>query len=176
MVNPRQQLDGIANVVIGGVETPYQVVMITRQLLDHRVLPAAISYIATFTPDMATVVAQSVEVAAPGARRNIIDSWIIPQPEATRLTQHSFIEAGLADLNGPEIDGYGKLLGHGWLLQHFTPEELSASEPASPMASVKAVQANGDILVACRVTPTTQPSVEHVFTEHNARHIRTIET
>lgn len=29
-------------------------VMITRQLLDHRVLPAAISYIARFTPDMAT--------------------------------------------------------------------------------------------------------------------------
>lgn len=43
--------------------------MITRQLLDHRVLPAAISYIARFTPDMATVVAQSVEVAAPGAKR-----------------------------------------------------------------------------------------------------------
>ena len=163
------------NVVIGGVETPYQVIMITRQLLDHRVLPAAISYIARFTPDMATVVPQSVEVAAPGAGRNIIDSWIIPQPEATRLTQHSFVEAGLADLNGPEIDGYGKLLGHGWLLQQFTPEGLAAGDPDSPMASFKAVQENSDILVASRVTPSTQPSVEHVFSEQNARHIRTIE-
>ncbi len=163
------------NVLIGGVETPYQVVMITRQLLDHRVLPAAISYVARYTPDMQSVVPQSVEVAAPGAKRNVIDSWIIPQPDATRLTQHSFVEAGLADLNGPEIEGYGKLLGHGWLLQQFTPEGLSTSEPASPMASFKAVQENGDILVACRLTPLTEASVQHVFTEHNARHIRIVE-
>src|SRR5690348_2945295 len=108
--------------LIGGVETPYQVVAITRQLLNHRVLPAAISYLARYREEVAVLVAPSIEVAAPDARRNVIDNWIIPQPEPTRVTRRSFVEAGLADLNGPEIEGYGKLLGHGWLLKKLTPE------------------------------------------------------
>ncbi|HEY8691975.1 MAG TPA: hypothetical protein VIR57_04460, partial [Chloroflexota bacterium] len=103
--------------LVAGVETPYQVVAITKQLLDHRVLPAAISYLARSLEEVAVLVAPSIEVAGPDSRRNVIDNWIIPQPEPTRLTRRSFVEAGLADLNGPEIAGYGKLLGHGWLLK-----------------------------------------------------------
>jgi len=88
--------------IAGGVETPYQVVASTRQLLNRRVLPAAISYAARYREEIGVLVAPSVEVAAPDAKRPVIDNWIIPQPEATRLTRRSFVEAGLADLNGPE--------------------------------------------------------------------------
>src|SRR5579862_7076495 len=113
--------------LIGGVQTPYQVVAITKLLLDRRVLPAAISYAARYREEVGVLVALSVEAAAPDAKRNVIDNWIIPQPEPARITRRSFVEAGLADLNGPDIEGYGKLIGHGWLLKQFTPETLNAT-------------------------------------------------
>jgi len=163
------------NALVGGVQTPYQVVVITRQLLDHRVLPAAISYLVQYTQDMGTLVAQSVEVAAPDAQRNVTDYFIVPQPEAARLTRRSFVEAGLADLNGPEIEGYGKVLGHGWLLQQFTPEGLAANEPGSAMDTFRSLQKNGDILVACRLTNLTASSVHQVFEQHGVRGITTVE-
>src|SRR5579862_2051503 len=129
--------------LIGGVQTPYQVVAITKLLLDRRVLPAAISYAVRYREEEAVLVAQSVEAAAPDAKRNVIDNWIIPQPEPARLTRRSFVEAGLADLNGPEIEGYGKLLGHGWLLKQFTPETLAATPQSDAMAVFKAVLDRG---------------------------------
>jgi hypothetical protein len=164
------------SVLVGGVQTPYQVVMITRQLLDHRVLPRAISYMAHYTEDMGALVAQSVEIAAPDAQRNVMDYWISPQPEAVRLTRRSFVEAGLADLTGPDIAGYGRVLGHGWLLDEFTLETISASPPSSAMATFRCVQQDGDILIACRLDPWTESSVHRVFEEHNVRHIQTMET
>ena len=164
------------NVLVGGVQTPYQIVMITRQLLDHRILPRAISYMAEYTDDIGTLVAQSVEVAAPDAQHNVVDYWISPQPEAARLTRRSFVEAGLADLSGPTIAGYGKVLGHGWLLEEFTPEAISASPPSTAMAIFRSVQENGDILIACRLDPSTESSVRRSFEEHNVRSIRNVET
>src|SRR5712692_11015972 len=153
------------NALIGGVETPYQVVAITKQLLNHRVLPAAISYLARYTEDNAVLVAPSIEAAAPDARRNIIDNWFIPQPEPARLTRRSFVEAGLADLNGAEIEGYGKLLGHGWLLKHFAPEALAASPLAEPLATFKAILDRGDILLGCQVDDWTRAAARLIFQE-----------
>ncbi|HLQ35304.1 MAG TPA: hypothetical protein VK457_21660 [Chloroflexota bacterium] len=159
------------NALIGGVETPYQVVAITKQLLNHRVLPAAISYLARYTEDNAVLVAPSIEAAAPDARRNIIDNWFIPQPEPARLTRRSFVEAGLADLNGPEIEGYGKLIGHGWLLKQFTPEAMSVTPLSPAMATCKAILDRGDILLGCQLDRWTQPSVRLIFEQRNARDI-----
>lgn len=159
--------------LIGGVDSPYQVVAITRQLLNHRVLPAAISYLARYTDDVATLTAPSIEAAAPDARRNVIDNWIIPQPEPTRLTRRSFVEAGLADLNGPEIEGYGKLLGHGWLLKKITPEAVAAMQP--PLAAFKAIMDNGDILISCKMDHWVSSSLNAIFEERSARGIQEIE-
>ena len=157
--------------IVGGVQTPYQVVAITKQLLNHRVLPAAISYVTRYIEEDALLVAPSVEVAAPDAKRNVIDNWIIPQPEPARLTRRSFVEAGLADLNGPEIEGYGKLLGHGWLLKQFTPEALSATPLSPSMATFKDLLDGGDILVTCQVDEWTEPPAKRIFEERSARHI-----
>lgn len=161
--------------LVGGVQTPYQVVAITKQLLDHRVLPAAISYIARHTEEVGVLVASSVEVAAPDACRNVIDNWIIPQPEPARLTRRSFVEAGLADLNGPEIEGYGKLLGHGWLLKQFTPEALNATPLSAAMGAFKAILDGGDILIACQLDQWSGTHVRGVFEERSARQIAEIE-
>jgi hypothetical protein len=158
--------------LIGGVDSPYQVVAITRQLLNHRVLPAAISYMARYTEEVAVVVAPSIEAAAPDAHRNVIDNWIIPQPEPTRLTRRSFVEAGLADLNGPEIEGYGKLLGHGWLLKRFTAEAMAALPPA--VTAFKAILDQGDVLIACQLDQWTQPNVRRIFEERSARGIQEV--
>jgi len=155
--------------LVAGVETPYQVVAITKQLLDHRVLPAAISYLARSLEEVAVLVAPSIEVAGPDSRRNVIDNWIIPQPEPTRLTRRSFVEAGLADLNGPDIEGYGKLLGHGWLLKQFTLEAISANPLPPALAACKAILDKGDILLACQMGQWTQPSVRTLFEERNAQ-------
>ena len=159
------------NALIGGVETPYQVVAITKQLLNQRVLPAAISYLARYVEEVAVLVAPSIEAAAPDARRNVIDNWIIPQPEPARITRRSFVEAGLADLNGPEIDGYGKLLGHGWLLKQLTPEAISASPLGAGIAACKAILDRGDILLACQINQWTPPSVRSIYEERSARGI-----
>ena len=159
------------NALIGGVETPYQVVAITKQLLNQRVLPAAISYLARYLEEVAVLVAPSIEVAAPDARRNVIDNWIIPQPEPARITRRSFVEAGLADLNGPEIEGYGKILGHGWLLKQLTQEAVTAATLTPAIAACKALLDSGDILVACQINQWTPPSVRSIFEERNARGI-----
>jgi hypothetical protein len=159
------------NALVGGVGTPYQVVAITKQLLNQRLLPAAISYLARYTEEVAVLTAPSIEVAGPDARRNVIDNWIIPQPEPTRLTRRSFVEAGLADLNGPDVEGYGKLLGHGWLLKQFTPEAISATPLSPALAAAKAILDSGDILLACRLDQWTPPSVRATFEERNARSI-----
>src|SRR5690242_8644716 len=137
--------------VIGGVQTPYQVVAITKLLLDRRVLPAAISYAARYREEVGVLVAPSVEAAAPDAKRNVIDNWIIPQPEPARITRRSFVEAGLADLNGPEIEGYGKLIGHGWLLKQLTAEAVSASPLAPAISAFKKILDRGEILIACKL-------------------------
>jgi len=161
--------------IVGGVQTPYQVVVITKQLLNHRVLPAAISYASRYIEEVGVLVATSVEVAAPDAKRNVIDNWIIPQPEPARLTRRSFVEAGLADLNGPEIEGYGKLLGHGWLLKQFTPEALSANPLSPAMATYKAILDRGDILIACQIDQWTEEPARRILQERNARDIAEIE-
>src|SRR5712692_4728018 len=155
--------------LISGVETPYQVVAITKQLLNHRVLPAAISYLARSTEEMGVLVAPSIEPAAPDAKRNVIDNWIIPQPEPTRITRRSFVEAGLADLNGPDLEGYGKLLGHGWLLKQFTPEAISASPVPPGLAACKAILDKGDILIACQLDRWSEASARTIFKERSAR-------
>jgi len=160
------------NALIGGVESPYQVVAITKQLLNHRVLPAAISYLARSLEEVAVLVAPSIEVAGPDSRRNVIDNWIIPQPEAARLTRRSFVEAGLADLNGPEIEGYGKLMGHGWLLKQFTPEAISATPLPPALAACKAILDTGDILLACQLDKWSTPALRGIFEERNARGIQ----
>jgi hypothetical protein len=159
--------------LIGGVETPYQVVAITRQLLNHRVLPAAISYVTRYVEDAAVLVAPSVEAAAPDARPNVIDNWIIPQPEPTRITRRSFVEAGLADLNGPDIEGYGKLMGHGWLMKKLTPEAIAALTP--PIAAIKSILDTGDIAIACQLDQWTQPNVRVCFEERSARQLQEID-
>ncbi|MDE3077327.1 MAG: hypothetical protein KGJ86_18070 [Chloroflexota bacterium] len=161
--------------LVGGVETPYQVVAITRQLLNRRVLPKAISYVSRYLDEVAVLVAPSVEVAAPGAARNVIDNWIIPQPEAARLSRRSFVEAGLADLNGPEIEGYGKLLGHGWLLKEFTPEAISATPLGPAMSVCKSILDAGFILLGCRVDSFTAGSVPAIFRERNAQLISEVD-
>jgi len=158
--------------LIGGVETPYQVVAITKQLLNHRVLPAAISYLARSTEEMGVLVAPSIEPAAPDAKRNVIDNWIIPQPEPTRITRRSFVEAGLADLNGPDLEGYGKLLGHGWLLKQFTPEAISASPVPPGLAACKAILDKGDILIVCQLDRWSEASARTIFEERSARGIQ----
>ncbi|MGH2365920.1 MAG: hypothetical protein ACRDHX_14870 [Chloroflexota bacterium] len=163
------------NAVIGGVETPYQVVAITRQLLDRRVLPKAISYVSRYTEELGTLIATSIEVAAPGAARNVIDNWIIPQPEAARITRRSFVEAGLADLNGPEVEGYGKLLGHGWLLADVAAAVQHAGPLSDWMAACKAILDTGIILVACRLDAFTAGLVTPIFQECSARHIATFD-
>lgn len=157
--------------LVGGVETPYQVVAITKQLLNRRVLPAAISYLARYTDEVAVLVAPSIEVAAPDARRNVIDNWIIPQPEPTRLTRRSFVEAGLADLSGPEIEGYGKLLGHGWLLKQLTAEAIRATPLSPALAACKDILDTGDILLACQLDQWSPSGVRTSFEERNARRI-----
>jgi hypothetical protein len=162
--------------LIGAVQTPYQVVAITKQLLNHRVLPAAISYLSRYLEESGMLVAQSVEVAAPDARRNIMDNWIIPQPEAARLSRRSFVEAGLADLNGPEIEGYGKLLGHGWLLKQFTAEALAANPLHPAMGRFKEILDGGDILLACQVDQWTQAPARRIFEERSAQRISEVET
>jgi hypothetical protein len=159
------------NALIGGVDSPYQVVAITKQLLNERVLPAAISYLARCTDGIAVLVAPSIEVAAPDASRNVIDNWIIPQPEAARLTRRSFVEAGLADMNGPDVEGYGKLLGHGWLLKQFTPEAMAATPLNPGLAACKAILDRGDILLACQMNQWTPANVRTIFEERNARAI-----
>ncbi|MFI5268540.1 MAG: hypothetical protein ACHQ7M_14300 [Chloroflexota bacterium] len=158
--------------LIGGVESPYQIVAITKQLLNHRVLPAAISYLARYSEEAAVLVAPSIEVAGPDARRNVIDNWIIPQPEAARLTRRSFVETGLADLNGPDIEGYGKLMGHGWLIKQFTLEAISATPLSPALAACKAILDQGDILLACQMDQWTPPSLRTLFEERNARGIQ----
>lgn len=157
--------------LISGVESPYQVVAITKQLLNHRVLPAAISYLARSSEEAAVLVAPSIEVAGPDSRRNVIDNWIIPQPEAARLTRRSFVEAGLADLNGPDIEGYGKLLGHGWLLKQFTLEVISANPLPPALAACKAILDRGDILLACQMDQWSTPALRGSFEERSARGI-----
>jgi hypothetical protein len=159
------------NAIVGGVETPYQVVAITKHLLDHRVLPAAISYLARYAEGEAVLVAPSIEVAGPDARRNVIDNWIIPQPEPTRLTRRSFVEAGLADLNGPEIEGYGRLLGHGWLVKQLTPEAISATPLSAALAACKVILDRGDILLACQLDHWSRDKVAGIFQERSARGI-----
>jgi len=154
-------------VLAGGVQTPYQVVAITKQLLNRRVLPRAISYVARHRDEVEVLVAQSVEVAAPDAKRSVIDNWIIPQPEAARLTRRSFVEAGLADLNGPDIEGYGKLLGHGWLLKQFTPEAINASPLPPAMAAFKQILGKAEILIACQIDAWTEEHVRLIFAERN---------
>ncbi|MHB8620789.1 MAG: hypothetical protein ACYDAG_14655 [Chloroflexota bacterium] len=161
--------------LVGGVQTPYQVVAITRQLLNRRVLPKAISYLSRFTEEVAVLVAPSIEVAGPDARRNVIDNWVIPQPEATRLTRRSFVEAGLADLNGLEIEGYGKVLGHGWLVKLFTPEAIAALPLSPAMARVKAILGAGDVLLGCQFDALTEQAVKTIFQERNARQIDVID-
>ncbi|HLG69160.1 MAG TPA: hypothetical protein VK009_01910 [Chloroflexota bacterium] len=161
--------------LIGGVQTPYQVVAITKNLLNHRVLPAAISYLCRYLEEVAVLTAPSVEVAAPDAKRNVIDNWIIPQPEPARITRRSFVEAGLADLNGPEIEGYGKLLGHGWLLKQFTPQAISASPLSPGIAACKAILDTGDILLACQLDSWSTPALRGLFEERNARGITEID-
>jgi hypothetical protein len=161
--------------LVGGVETPYQVVAITKQLLDRRVLPAAISYAARYSDGDAVLVATSVEVAAPDAKRNVIDNWIIPQPEPARLTRRAFVEAGLADLNGPEVQGYGRLLGHGWLLKQFTAEALSANPLSPAMSAYKAILDSNDILIACKLDPFTEGHVRGILQERSARNIAEVE-
>lgn len=161
--------------LIAGVQTPYQVVAITKQLLNHRVLPAAISYLARYLEEIAVLTAPSIEVAAPDAKRNIIDNWIIPQPEAARVTRRSFVEAGLADLNGPEIEGYGKLLGHGWLLKQFTPEAISTTPLKPAISAGKGILDTGDILLACQLDSWAQPILRAIFEERNARGITEVE-
>jgi len=163
------------NAVIGGVETPYQVVAITRQLLNHRVLPKAISYVSLYAEELATLVAPSIEVAAPGAAHNIIDNWIIPQPEPARLTRRSFVEAGLADLNGPQIEGYGKLLGHGWLLADVAAAVQQGSPLSDCMAACKAILDAALILVGCRLDAFTAGLVVPILQERSARHIATFD-
>ncbi len=161
--------------LVGGVQTPYQVVAITRQLLDRRVLPRAIGYVARYTEELAVLVAPSIEVAAPDARSNVIDNWIIPQPDAARLTRRSFVEAGLADLTGPEIEGYGKLIGHGWLLKQFTPEAISASPLSPAMEAFKRVLDRGDILIGCQLDDWNMASVPPIFRERGVRDLTEIQ-
>lgn len=161
--------------LVGGVETPYQVVAITRRLLDRRVLPKAISYVSRYREEVSVLVAPAVEAAAPGASRNVIDNWIIPQPEAARLTRRSFVEAGLADLKGTEIEGYGKLLGHGWLLKLFSPEAISA-QPLSPsMALFKQILDRGDVILACQLDAWNQASLRSIFEQRNVNPIDEVE-
>lgn len=155
--------------LVGGVQTPYQVVAITKQLLDRRVLPKAISYAARYLEEVAVLVAPTVEAAAPDAKRPVIDNWIIPQPEPARLTRRSFVEAGLADLNGPDIQGYGKLLGHGWLVKLFTPEAINATPLSPAMAAFKQVLDAGDILIGCQLDQWSTPHVPAIFRERNVR-------
>lgn len=162
-------------VVVGGVETPYQVVAITRQLLDRRVLPKAISYVSRYIEEVAVLVAPSVEAAAPGAARNIIDNWIIPQPEAARISRRAFVEVGLADLNGPDIEGYGKLLGHGWLLDQFTSEAIQAKPLSHNMSVFKTILDDGLILIGCQFDDFTAAAVPPIFRERNARRISQLE-
>lgn len=161
--------------LIGGVETPYQVVAITKQLLNHRVLPSAISYVARYLEEVAVLTATSVEVAGPDAKRNVIDNWIIPQPEPARLTRRSFVEAGLADLNGPEIEGYGKLLVHGWLQKRFTAEAISASPLNPAIAACKSILDTGDILLACQLESWSSPALHSVFEQRNAHRLQEID-
>ena len=158
--------------IVGGVQTPYQVVAITKQLLNHRVLPAAISYLARSTEEMGVLVAPSIEPAAPDAKRNVIDNWIIPQPEPTRITRRSFVEAGLADLNGPDVEGYGKLLGHGWLLKEFTPEAISANALPLALAACKDILDQGNILIACKLDRWSESHTRTIFEERSARGIQ----
>lgn len=161
--------------LVGGVQTPYQVVAITKQLLDRRVLPKAISYAARYTEEVAVLVAPGVEPAARDAQRPIIDNWIIPQPEPARLTRRSFVEAGLADLNGPEIEGYGKLLGHGWLVKLFTPDAINATPLSPSMAAFKQVLDAGDILIGCQLDQWSGPHVPAVLRERNVRNVAEID-
>ena len=157
------------------MQTPYQVVAITRQLLNRRILPRAISYAARHTEESDMLVAPSIEVAAPDARRNVIDNWIIPQPEAARLTRRAFVEAGLADLNGPDIAGYGKLLVHGWLSKQFTPEALSANPLSPAMAIFKAVLDAGDILMVCQLDAWNEAHARLIYEERNVRPIAEVQ-
>ena len=161
--------------LVGGVQTPYQVVAITKQLLNRRVLPRAISYVARYLEEQAVLVAPSIEVASIDARRPVIDNWIIPQPEPARLTRRSFVEAGLADLNGPEIDGYGKLLGHGWLVKQFTPEALNASPPAPAMVLFKRILDDGDILIACQLDQWSGEHIPAILQERSVRRMAEVE-
>ena len=162
-------------VLVGGVQTPYQVVAITKLLLDRRVLPAAISYAARHSEEVGMLVASSVEVAAPDAQRNVIDNWIIPQPEPARLSRRSFVEAGLADLNGPDIEGYGKLLGHGWLLKQFTPDTTNAKPLGQAMKIFKGVLDQGNILVGCQLDQWSGGHVRRAFEERSATTLEEIE-
>ncbi len=161
--------------LIGGVETPYQVVVITKQLLNQRVLPGAISYLSRYLEEVAVLTAPSVEVAGPDAKRNVIDNWIIPQPEPARVTRRSFVEAGLADLNGPEIEGYGKLLGHGWLLKQFTADKINANPLSPGIAACKQILDTGGILLACQLDSWSTPALRATFEQRNARGLTEIE-
>lgn len=159
----------------GGVETPYQVVAITRQVLDRRVLPSAISYLCRYLDELAVLVATSVEVAAPDAGRPVIDNWIIPQPEAARLSRRAFVEAGLADINGPDIEGYGKLVGHGWLLRTFTAEAIHAEPLSLALATFKGVLDRGTILLACQVDDQRRDVIQTIFEERSVRNISEVD-
>jgi hypothetical protein len=155
--------------LVGGVQTPYQVVAITKQLLDKRVQPQAIAYVVRYIDEMGELVALPVEAAGRDARKPIIDNWIIPQPEPARVTRRAFVEAGLADLKGPDIEGYGKLLGHGWLLKQFTPEALSATPLPAGMERFKAILDSGDILIGVQLDQWNTPHVPAIFEERKVR-------
>jgi hypothetical protein len=161
--------------LVGGVQSPYQVVAITKQLLNRRVQPQAIGYVVRYVDEIAELVALSVEAAARDARKPVIDNWIIPQPEPARVTRRAFVEAGLADLNGPEIEGYGKLLGHGWLLKQFTPEAMSANPLSPAMARFKAILDSGDILLGVRLDQWNTPHVPAIYEERNVRGVSEVE-
>jgi hypothetical protein len=161
--------------LIGGVQTPYQVVAITKQLLNRRVLPKAISYGSRYTDEVTVLVPPSVEAAAPDAKAPVIDNWIIPQPEPARLTRRSFVEAGLADLNGPELEGYGKLLGHGWLMKQITSDTVKASPLPPALAACKDILDRGEILIACQPDRWTSDAIGVIYKERNVRGIAEVE-
>jgi len=160
---------------VGGVQTPYQVVAITKQLLNRRVQPHGIGYVVRYIDEIGELVALSVEAAARDARKPVIDNWIIPQPEPARVTRRSFVEAGLADLNGPAIEGYGKLLGHGWLLKQFTAEAVSANPLAPAMATFKPILDRGDILIGVQLDHWNPSHVPAIFQERNVRGIAEVD-
>lgn len=157
------------------MQTPYQVVAVTKQLLNARVLPQAISYIARLMDEEAALTVPSVEVAAPDAHKPVIDNWIIPQPEVARLSRRAFIETGLADMAGPDLPGYGKLAGHGWLLKQFTPEAVAASPLPPSVAACKPVLDQGDIAIACQLDAWNEPHVRTILAERGARLLQEIE-